>query len=198
MPETPTVIDRREALRRTALLIGAAVSAPALAGMLAGCEAPPSELGWTPKALSASQASLVAALAEHIIPETDTPGARTVGVHRFIDTMLAEYHGAADRARFLDGLKDTDARAERLGAASFVKASRSQQLAILGALDRETYAQPVTPTTPRTFFRMMKELTILGYYSSELGATKELRYEQVPGRFEGCVPLASVGRAWAV
>ena len=198
MPDSPSVINRRDALKRTALLIGATISAPTLAGMLAGCETPRGEGGWTPRALSTTQGDLVATIAEQIIPETDTPGARSVGVHRFIDTMLAEYYGAADRDRFLEGLRDVDARAERLGAASFLKASKEQQLSVLTALDREAYAQPLAPAAPRPFFRTMKELTLLGYYTSEPGATKELRYVPVPGRFEGCVPMSRVGRAWAV
>jgi gluconate 2-dehydrogenase gamma chain len=198
MPNSPPAIDRREALRRTVLLIGGAISAPTLAGLLAGCETPRTEDGWTPRALSSSQGELVASLAEHIIPETDTAGARTVGVHRFIDTMLAEYYGAADRGYFLDGLRDVDARAERLGASSFLKASNEQQLAVLTALDRDAYAMTLTPSPEPPFFRTMKELTLLGYYTSELGATKELRYEAVPGRFEGCVPMSRIGRAWAV
>jgi hypothetical protein len=48
------------------------------------------------------------------------------------------------------------------------------------------------------FFRTMKELTVLGYYTSQIGATKELRYVQVPGRFNGCVPFKTIGRTWAV
>jgi gluconate 2-dehydrogenase gamma chain len=198
MPNSPSVIDRREALRRTALLIGGAISAPTLAALLAGCETPRGDARWTPRALSADQGELVASIAEHIVPETDTAGARAVGVHRFIDTMLAEYYGAAQREYFLGGLRDVDARAERLGASSFLKASNDQQLAVLTALDHDAYAKTLTPAAMPPFFRTMKELTLLGYYTSQEGATKELRYVGVPGRFEGCVPMSRVGRAWAV
>lgn len=196
-------IDRREALRRTALLLGGAISAPTLAGFLAGCDTPRSDAGgWVPRALTPDQGALMAALAEHILPETDTPGARSVGVHRFIDTMLAEYYGAKERALFVSGLEDVDERARTAGARSFLRGSRQQQLAVLTALDREAYphsgtASDVPPTHSPRFFRTMKELTLLGYYTSEIGAMKELTYAQVPGRFEGCVPLTRVGRAWA-
>ncbi|MEP6732041.1 MAG: gluconate 2-dehydrogenase subunit 3 family protein [bacterium] len=231
MPNYSSIIDRREALRRTALLLGGMVSAPTLAGILAGCEAPRAENGWAPRAMTADQGELVATIAEHILPETDTPGARSVGVHRFIDTMLGEYYTAAERSRFIAGLDDVDARAKRTGARSFVSASPSQQLAVLTELDKEAYPHStITPavvrgqdaeggrtenatgspksadSTKRTkataqpphFFRTMKELTLLGYYTSQPGATKELQYNPVPGRFDGCVPIAKVGRAWAV
>jgi len=186
-------MNRREALRRTALLLGGAVSAPTITALLAGCDARTGEKGWSPRALNAEQSELVATLAEHIIPETDTPGARSTGVHRFIDTMLAEYYAPADRSRFLAGLDDVDARAKRSGGKTFLRLTPTEQVALLRQLDRDAYAQPATP-----FFRTMKELTILGYYTSEPGATRELHYVRVPGRFEGCVPLAQVGRTWAV
>lgn len=188
-----SLINRREALRRTALLLGGVVSAPTLAGLLAGCETPHTEGGWTPRALTVDQTELVATIADHILPETDTPGARGVGVHRFIDTMLAEYYGTTNRADFLAGLNDVDVRARRAGAKHFVDAPKAQQVAILSELDREAYSS----AAPH-FFRTMKELTLLGYYTSEPGATKELRFNPVPGRFEGCVPMSRIGRAWAV
>ena len=195
-------IDRREALRRTALLLGGAISAPTLAGILAGCEASRHEAGWTPRALTADQSDLVATIAEHILPETDTPGARSAGVHRFIDTMLAEYYNPAARTHFVDGLTDVDARAQRVGAKSFVRARPEQQRAILTELDGEAYPPGPRPVSKGPdaipFFRIMKELTLLGYYTSEVGATKELQYNPAPGRFEGCVPMSRVGRASAV
>lgn len=186
-------MNRREALRRTALLLGGAVSAPTIAALLAGCDAHSGEKGWSPRALVGDQTELVATIAEHIIPETDTPGARSTGVHRFIDTMLAEYYTPDERRRFLAGLDDVDARAKRSGGKSFLRLAAKDQVALIGELDRDAYAQAATP-----FFRTMKELTILGYYTSESGATRELHHVRVPGRFEGCLPLAQVGRTWAV
>lgn len=194
MPEPASVINRREALRRTALLLGGVVSASTLAGVLAGCEAPRTEDAWTPRILTVEQNELVATIAEHILPETDTPGARSVGVHRFIDTMLAEYFGPSDRAAFLAGLSDVDARTTQSGAKTFVAAPKARQIAVLKELDREAYSNAASPH----FFRTMKELTLVGYYTSEVGATKELQYNPAPGRFEGCVPLSRIGRTWAV
>lgn len=234
-PRQPDLIDRREALRRTALVLGGLVSAPTVAAFLAGCETPPEgEAGWTPRALTGAQGALVATVAEHIIPATDTPGARAAGVHRFIDTMLAEYYSAAERAAFLAGLADVDRRARDARGKPFVALSAAEQRDVLTALDHEAYAGPAAAPASRAsgergqeaergrtenatadsrkpgpavarpqprqrhFFRTMKELTLLGYYTSQAGATQELKYARVPGRFEGCVPFASVGRAWSV
>jgi gluconate 2-dehydrogenase gamma chain len=174
-------IDRREALRRAALLLGGVLSAPLAAGVLAGCEARGVPDGtWRPRALTPDQAELVATIAEQILPETDTPGARAVGVHRFIDALLAESYSAEQRERFVAALAD-------LGRA-FRTSRPDQQRALLERLDRD--AAP--------FFRTLKELTLVGYYTSEVGATRELHHVPVPGRYDGCVPLAQVGRTWAV
>ena len=216
-------IDRREALRRAALLLGGALSASTVAGVLAGCEARRTPNGaWAPRALSSDQLELVATIAEHILPETDTPGARTVGVHRFIDAMLADSYPDEERRRFLAGLSDVDARAQRSCGRAFLRCAAHEQRAVLDQLDREAFAATAsppdplslgergdsrqgvrtrdgTPTKPEVpFFRTMKELTLVGYYTSEAGATRELRHAPVPGRFEGCVPLDQIGRAWAV
>jgi hypothetical protein len=221
-------IDRREALRRAALLLGGIISAPTVAAMLASCEGrDAAERG--ARALTAEHQALIAAIAELIIPETDTPGARAVGVPLFIATMLEEYFSADDRDHFLAGLAEVDARARRGCGKRFLDCSPTAQHDLLVVLDGEAYRKVATPAVAppspdergqtenaspgqrssdstrakmrasrMPFFRTMKELTLVGYYTSQAGATRELRYVQVPGRFEGCVPLATVGRAWAV
>jgi len=191
-------IDRREALRRAALLLGAALAAPTVAGVLAGCRASRVPDGaWAPRALTRAQAELVAAIAEHILPETDTPGARAAGVHRFIDAMLAESYPPVERKRFLEGLAEVDARAGRASSRPFLQCAVGDQRALLEVLDREALAGSVDPLEP-PFFRTMKQLTLVGYYTSEIGATRELHHAPVPGRYDGCVPLAQIGRTWAV
>jgi hypothetical protein len=167
------MMNRREAIERMALALGASLCSPAIAR--AAAEAIASGDGYAPRALTPRQLEQVATIADGIIPRTDTPGARDAGVHRFIDTMLAEYYTGPERERFIAGL---DA----------IRQSKDPRAA-LEQLDREGHDP---------FFRMMKELTILGYYTSQPGATKELHYVQVPGRYDGCVPFPPNGRAWAV
>lgn len=211
-----TAIDRREALKRTAALLGGVISAPTLAGVLSGCQPSGSGSDWSPTALSAYQNELVTAIAEHIIPATDTPGAKAAQVNRFIDAMLADSFLEADRTRFLDGLDAVDARSQDMHGAPFLESTADQQVAVLEALDAEAYdpeasadiestpyyraddipeGAPVPDEAP--FFRMMKELTLIGYYTSEIGATQELRFNPVMGRYDPCVPFEDIGRAWA-
>lgn len=228
-PTDLEVLGRREAIRRTALLMGGAVTASAVAGVMSGCVSDAMAQTGRSKALSAAQLEMVATIADHIVPPTDTPGARAAGVHRFIDVMLAEYYSVAERGAFLSGLADIDQRAQQAYRRSFVRSTKAQQRALLEELDREAFpallakaatageasreterggggmtqtaaadtASREAGKAPRPFMRTMKELTVLGYYTSKIGATQELKYVQVPGRFDGCVPFLSVGRAWA-
>ena len=224
-------ITRREALRRIGLLTGGALSASTVSAVLAGCraEAPP---GYAFRALDADQQALTGTLVDLILPDTDTPGARAAGVPEFIDTLLADWMTEGERAHFLAGLADVDARAQTAHGARFVDLAPEQQTALVTELDRAAYAEPPpaeaeadeaaaeraqsgtdamaeaaeqsvgqvdTPDEeePPPFFLTLKELTIAGYYTSEVGATQELRWEPAPGRLDLDVPFSEVGRTWA-
>jgi gluconate 2-dehydrogenase gamma chain len=236
MHNSPNWITRREALRRTLLVLGGTLSAPTLSALLAGCERAPRPVAVG--ALSAQQREMVATMADYIIPETDTPGARAVGVHDFIDQMMAQYYPSEEREIFLAGLAEVDERARQGYNRPFLDCTPEEQVALLVALDRESFPPRPEPETPDEreariraqpgiegtplppdivtdtiewevevprghradvpFWRTMKELTLVGYYTSEPGATQELRHEPVPGRYEGCVPYTQIGRTWAV
>ena len=194
-------ITRRAALSRVAILLGGAISAPTLAGALdaATRRAWAGRPGWAPRTLSDSQLELVATLAEHILPATDTPGARAAGVHRFVDVLLTDHYPAAERDRFLAGLTDCDARAQSRHGKGFVACAADQQVALLTELDNATYPETHAdgPPPPETwFFRRMKEVTLVGYYTSEIGATDELHLSPY-GPYHGDIPYSSIGRAWA-
>ncbi|MBU1377170.1 MAG: gluconate 2-dehydrogenase subunit 3 family protein [Alphaproteobacteria bacterium] len=175
------LLTRRDA----ALTFGALWTALVLpAGALAQTT---STLSWTPKALSADQARTLDAVAELIIPATDTPGARAAGVPQFVDRALTDYYDPADGARYKAGLDQIDRDARAAHGAAFVALTGAQQLALLTRYDTEGMAS----------FRALKELVTIGYFTSEPGATIALRYDPVPGDYHGCVPLKDIGRAWA-
>lgn len=144
-------------------------------------------LAWTPKALSAGQAQTLDVVAEIIIPATDTPGARAAGVPQFVDRAVATYYDPADGERLKAGLDRIDGDARAAHGAAFVSLTGAQQLALLTGYDTEGAA----------FFKALKELVTIGYFTSEPGATIALRYDPVPGDYRGCIPVSEVGRGWA-
>ena len=137
-----TAVTRRDALRRIGLLAGGALSASTVAGVLAGCRTEPPGAAYAFRALDAGQQDLLGTLVDLIIPKTDTPGARAAGVPGFIDKMLADWMPDDERARFLAGLADVDARARRAHGEPFVDVSEADQTALLTALDAAAYAEP--------------------------------------------------------
>lgn len=194
----PERINRRQALRRVGALLGGVVSAPVVSGVLSGCR-PRTGSDWSPQALMPEQNEMVTILADIIIPPTDTPGARAAHVNRFVDAMLHGSFLEEDRQRFLEGLDETNARCQEAYGTSFVDCSAEEQRALVAELDDETFgpdAEEPDPDNP-SFFRMVKELVIVGYYTSEVGATEELKTNTVPGYYDGDVPYEEIGRAWA-
>src|SRR2546421_3175012 len=200
--EHDDLITRRQALSRVAILLGGAISAPTLAGALDAATrrawtAPGPD--WAPRTLDPGQLELVAVMADHIIPQTDTPGGRAAGVHRFVDALLSDHYPAPERDRFVAGLADVDAQARSRHGKAFVECTSDQQVALLTALDEAAYptVQIDSPRPPETwFFRRMKELTLVGYYTSQVGATEELHPSPF-GAYRGDIPYSSVGRAWS-
>ena len=193
------LIDRREALRKTALMLGAAVSASAMAGILNGCKATP-DLNYKPVFFNEDQARLVSELAEVIIPKTDTPGAKDVGIPNFIDTIINQCYKKEDQERFIAGLTAFDEGAKKAYGDSFVYCKPADQIALAEkALEAALTERKENPKADRPFILMAKELTMLGYFTSETGATKVLQYEAVPGAYNGCLPLkeAGNGKTWA-
>lgn len=188
-------MNRREMLERVALMMGGTLSVSAMAGILGGLE-PVKQGTYVPQTLTPSQDELVATVSELIIPTTDTPGARAAGVNRFIDGMLTSIYTEAEKVNFLKGLEDLEARAKARGA-GFVASSVETQVQILKELEAESIAAPASGTALHSFFHVLKELTLIGYYRSEVGATQEQKFLVVPGYYKGDVPFNEVGRAWS-
>jgi len=188
-------MNRRDLLNA----LGAAVALPALFGLPAprllatGRRVHRRARGGTLQVLDPQQSETVATIAEMILPATDTPGARAAEVHRFVDLLLAEWFPDDERARFLAGLADVDARARSAFGADFIAGSEDQRAAILTQLDAEVEARRRAKQDPRQhFFQRMKWLTLYGYYTSEVGANAELHFEAIPGAYDACTQLANV------
>ena len=121
-------MNRREAIQRVALLMGGAISAPAMLGVLKGYAKEPD---WKPSVFDKDELAVVSRIADIIVPRTDTPGALDVGVPAFIDTMLNEVYSKESRDRYLKELHDFDAAAKKAHGKSFLKLDAQQQKALV-------------------------------------------------------------------
>jgi gluconate 2-dehydrogenase gamma chain len=192
-------MDRREALRRTAWIMGGVISAPAMMGILKGCTAKPS-IDWKPVFLTEDQGIIVSQVADIIIPKTDTPGARDVGVPSFIDLMLKDCYSKGDQDTFIAGLKEFDENAKKEHGDVFISLEPDKKLEYVNKVHVAALeARKADPKTPRPFILTMKELTMLGFFTSEVGAKEVLQYVAVPGEYKGCIPLSEAGngKTWA-
>ncbi len=176
-------MTRRAALKRAALFLGVALTPSLIANVLQAAATPGAKAVF----LSPAQLDLVTAIAERILPRTDTPGATDVGVPAFVDLMLGKYSTESERQVFTAGLDEVNAASLASHAQSFVKISATQQDAILMKI------AVASQKKDKTFFHQIKELTVVGYFTSEIVGRTVLHYDPVPGRFQGCVPISEVG-----
>lgn len=197
------MMDRRELLYRASMLLGGVITASAASGILAGCTTTPDGTGEVKSGfLTAEETATVSAMAEQIIPRTDTPGALDVGVPAFIDRMLAGYYTDKERGIVRAGLASANSDAVKLRGKPFAQLTVDEQVALMRQYDKAQFDQTransnVQGAAPH-HFRLIKELTIIGFCTSEAGVTKLMRYEQSPGPFRGDVPLRDVGKVWAL
>jgi hypothetical protein len=194
MAATNHGIDRREAIRRVTALLGGVVFVGG-SDLLTAVERAHARAA-TSRAqvgsFTAQDIALLDEVAETILPETKTPGAKAAHVGPFMALMVTDTYDERDQTIFRDGVR-------KLNEASFMAATPAQRLARLEQLDREqkAYMDARAAGAPPHYFRLMKELTLLGYFTSEIGCTQAMRYEETPGRFDSCVPYTPGETAWA-
>ncbi len=195
-------MDRREALKRVGMLMGGALSASTIAGVMGGCQPGPTTEPFVPETITGGQNDLVTTITELIIPETDTPGARAARVNEFIDRMLTDWFKDDERAHFVAELATVDTKAQDAYGKPFLDLTPEEQTELLSAMEEEGIAWmealgtgAADPEKP-PFFNLIKQLTLVGYYTSEIGGSQELRDMPI-GEYRGDVPFQEIGRAWS-
>lgn len=191
------------ALSRRGLLTSAAIALPVIAlapMLLSGCSSENADVAKT------ASAGFLDAVADIVIPATNTPGAKAVKVGDYMDRAFQHglFGGDANTAGALE-----EVLGQRVPGGAFMKGSPAQRLAAVTALDKETFSRPTavvapsalqigtspagsiaapTEPEPNRLWRIAKNAIMVGYYMSEVGASQELRYELVPGRFDPDIP----------
>ena len=208
------IMTRREVIQRVTALLGgvALVGGDSLAAFSFDEAARIAVMAQGVGGFTAADVALLDEIAETILPQTSTPGAKAAKTGAFIALMVTDTY--TDRAQqvFRDGLRKVDDACRLAHGVNFMSATAAERLALAETLDREQkdvmderLAPPVnrapvaasSDDEPAHYFRMMKELTLLGFFTSEPGMTQALRYIESPGRYDPCAPLAPGDRSWA-
>lgn len=177
--------------------MGGALASGTVASVLTGCN--PKEVSgddWVARTFDDKQLATLADVVETIMPETQTPGAKALMVHRYIDSSLADNFTPEDQKHIIDLVNEIEAAAQKAHAKSFSELTAEEQLAIITDFDKAAFSEKAPQPNS---FRTLKSLTVGGFFITEVGQTQVLQHVAVPGAYNGCVPLAQAGegRTWA-
>ena len=205
-------MNRRDAIGRVALIMGGAVIGAEF--FISGCKSTTTQVS---DLFDADHVAFLNEVADTILPTTSSPGAKAANVGGFMAVMVRDCYTPKDQKTFLEGMSKLNDASNKQFSSKFLDLTPEQRTDLLVALDKEqkdfteqrnkaveadmakhkgdnTYK---SPELARHYFRMIKELTLLGYFTSEIGATKALRYIAVPGRYDVCIPYKKGDKAWA-
>ncbi len=175
-------MTRREAIEKVTFLLG---------GAIIGSQAFLSSSFTFRKGtglLSEEQKALLNEVGETILPATGTPGAKEADVAAFMDAIVTDCYTPAEQRIFMEGISKLEAACQKAYGKKFLGLSPDIREKLLTDIDKEHlgYMAGKKSSDPVHYFRMFKELTLAGYFTSEAGATKFLKYNPAPGRYDGC------------
>lgn len=197
-------MKRRDILKYTAYATGFAVTGSLASALLSGCKAePPSTTAYQPAFFTEAEYATIAEMSETMLPPTQTPGAKELGVPEFIDLLLKDFTDSEDQERWRSGIRQFMANVEQEYGKAFNDLSAEEKLAYLNQVDAaaktagETVDQELLTVEEKNdrfpFFLLFKSAAIAGYFSSEKIGTEVLAYDPVPGQYAGCIPLEENG-----
>ncbi len=187
-------MQRRDAIKSMAWSSGTMLSIPALTALLEGCQVE-SGPDWAPSFFSAEQIDLISHVADVIIPKTDSPGALDAQVPRYIDLMANDILPEKMTTAFIAELEAFQAACKSATGKNFQALNEEEKIAELSKAEEE--AMKASSKEPK-FFSMMKQASMAGFFTSEVGATQALNYVKIPGVYEPCIPLEEGQKAWAI
>ncbi len=199
-------MKRRTAIKNTALLFGYAITAGALTETFISCknETRNVALDWNPEFFTKNQANTLAEMTETILPRTTTPGAKDIGVPQFLDKVLKKMLSEAEQKDFVAGLDKLEETCKKTNGKYFDECSKEQREALLLKMDKEAAKFPPTmwgitlveKPDPITFYRRLKGLTLMAYFTSEKVDKDLLVYDPIPGGYDGEMPYKGQN-AWS-
>ena len=196
-------LTRRQLIQRSMALAGYTTIA-GTGTLLAACTSRGSVSGnlapGTLPLFSAEQIAWLDDIADTILPATTTPGARAAQVGPFIALMVTDTYSPDEQRQFMAGMDQLEAECKAETGTGFSAATPAQRLQLLTRIDKEATAsdeQQEGQNNPPHYFRMLKELTMLGYFTSEIGCKQAMRYVQTPGRYDPCADYTPGETIWS-
>lgn len=191
-------MDRRELVKIMSVMVGGTIALPE---SVFARIAEPLDIAKA-KFFTGKQRKLVAAIAECIIPKTDTPGAIEAGVPAWIEILVQDCLTPADQKIITDGLASLEADVKQKFNSSFAKLTVDQQIALLTEMEKtakETEAKnrAAKIQAPRAFIRQFKDLTKFSFVNSEVGGTQAFEFIITPGRWDGAMELKPGQKAYS-
>ena len=188
-------MDRREAITRVGWILGGTIVGANLF-LETGCKSTGKQVS---ELFNPDQISFLNEIGETILPATSSPGAKAANVGQFMAVMVKDCYTKRDQQIFVKGLKRIDEQCREANGKGFMDCNAQERTAFLTEMDakQKAYMEHKQKEQPSHYFRMIKELTLLGFFTSEVGATQALRYVAVPGRYDGDVPYKKGDKAWA-
>jgi hypothetical protein len=189
-------MNRRDAISRVGLILGGTVIGAEL--FISSCKSGSSVN--TDDLFAKDTTAFLNEVGETILPETATPGAKAANVGGFMAIMVRDCYTEDDQKIFKKGVSDLNEASKKKFNKGFLEADAKQRTELLTALDKEQkeFNKTKKPEDPNHYFTMIKQLTLLGFFTSEVGATKALRYIAVPGKYDGNYPYKKGDKAWAL
>ncbi|MFQ3173094.1 MAG: hypothetical protein ACI8W0_000179 [Flavobacterium sp.] len=185
-------MDRRKALKNVAFLLGTALSSSTIGVLFESFTLPEDEKNQV--FFSGTDEEILAEFADIIIPTTKlSPGAKAAGVGAFIPMMIKDCYPAPMQHAFASGLQEMESKAITDYDKSFLALSSEQRQKLVGDLRTETIDKKI----PYSFFSIARDLTLLGYFSSEIGCTQAREYLPIPGKYDGNAEYKLGQKAWA-
>jgi hypothetical protein len=191
-------MDRREALKATTMFLGYTLTAGTTAAILNGCKADKSP-DWIPKTFSADQGDLLAEICETIFPKTDTPGAKDALCHRWIDEFVTNFKSDEEKKYLKQSLSLFDKTSKDKFSKAFIALNPSEKEVVMDLIAKEAKGYEDKTGTKPHIFKFIKDHTVSGYFSSEVGAKGGLLdFKPVPGPYQGCIPYTSEMKAYVL
>lgn len=197
-------MNRRDALRKTALFAGSAVAAPTMLSLLQAC-AKQDRLTWTPQFLGEDQARFISAFVDFLLPKTETPGGLDVKADIFMDSIYAKTYDEAGQKNVVAEIDKFNADCKANYGKVFAELSAEYKAACFQAHEakspkfpKNVWGTAVGPNEQVGFYRGLKSMTLWAYFTSEEVGKNILSYDPIPGEFKGCMPVSEIGNSWSL